>query len=336
MNDYDAPGTTQASYQAQAPAPESVLKKIQALLNLSNKNDNSNEAASAAAKAQELLEEWNLDVAALENAASFDGKREDEKVKGGFYRWQRDLWKSVAELHFCIYFVTEVWDKNQHTHKHDWNGKMIRGAYVKRHRVVGRRVNVQTTIHLARYLEDAIEIQVKERTQGLRSQAFSNWAISFRVGAASNLISRLEERRLQRVKDAVAKARDTSGFSTSTALTIKDIEDRELEANQDFLYGEGWTAKRAAERARYAEENRLKREAYTKWAAENPEEAAAKAAEQREADEKWYRKHRSRGGAGPRDNTDYSAYRSGHAAAAANISLDQQVHKTNVAGMIAR
>jgi hypothetical protein len=316
-------------------APTSVLEQIQKLLNLASRNTSVAEAASAAAKAQELLEKWNLDVSAVENHASADGRREDAKVRGGFYKWQRDLWYSVAHLHFCMYWTQEYWSPEQATHKRTYDGKVQRGAYCKRHRLVGRVVNVQATQHLAKYLEGAIENLVNERTRGLRSEAFSNWAVSFRKGAAMNLMERIEERRQQRVDEAAKKARELAekGGSSATALTIADVQDLETAANQDFLYGEGWTAKRAAERAAAAEARRLAQEEYTRWAEANPEEAAAKEAERRAEHEKVMKKYRGRGGLGPRDNTDYGAFRAG-SEAARNISLDPQLGGTKVAGLL--
>jgi hypothetical protein len=317
-------------------APESVLVRIQKLLNLAAKNTSAEEAASAAAKAQELLEQWNLNVSTVENAASADGRREDAKVTGGFYKWQRWLWCSVAELHFCLYWTQEYWDKNQRTHEKCWDGSSKKGAYRKRHRLVGRVVNVKATEHLAKYLENAIEELVKARTQGARSQAFSNWASSYRLGAATKLVERLEDRRRQRVDAAARAAREAAeraGTSTSTALTLADVEEREQAANQDFLYGEGWTAKRAAARAARAEADRLAAEEYTRWAASNPEEAAAKEAERREAYEKTMKQRRRSYGRVERDNTDYSAYYAG-SDAAKNISLDPQVDTARPAGLL--
>lgn len=315
-------------------APEKVLQQIQKLLNLANKNTNPHEAAQAAAKAQALLEEWNLDVAALENVADPSGRREDEKVKGGFYKWQRELWRSVSDLHFCLYFITEIWDPNKSTPNTRYY--QTKGAYVKRHRLVGRTVNVCATMHLAMYLEQAIEAQVNERTRGARSQAFSNWAVSFRTGAAASLIERLEERRQERVEQATeraATAAAAAGASTSTALTLEDVAKREEDANNDFLYGEGWSAKQAAQRAAYAEENRQRREAYTQWAAENPEEAQAQEAERRMEHAKWLHRHRSRGGGTARDNLDYGAYRTG-VQAGRNISIDPQIDTARPAGLL--
>lgn len=318
-------------------APDSVLQQIQKLLNLANKNDNPNEAASAASKAQALMEEWNLTVAAVEDASLSDGKREDAKVGVGFYKWQRWLWRSVAELNFCLYFLTEIWDPDKLSARRDWNGHVIKGVYVKRHRLVGRVVNVQTTRYMAQYLEKAIEDAVNERTRGLNTQRFSNWAVSFRTGAAAHLVERLEARRRERVKEA-AETLKKAGHSTSTALTIKDVEDRELEANQDFLYGEGFTANRAAQRAAAAEECRLEQEARTRWAAEHPEEAAAEEAARREEYEKWHKRYarssRARYRSAPVDNIDYSAFNSGHDHAS-KISLDPQVGDAPVAGRLA-
>ena len=60
------------------------------------------------------------------------------------------------------------------------------------------------------------------------------------------------------------------------------------------------------------------------WAMAHPEEARAKEEEERKAS-----RRSSRGGSGPRDNTDYGAFWSGYDKAK-DISLDQQVKTAEV------
>ncbi len=300
-------------------APDSVLERIQKLLNLAQ-SPNENEASAAAAKAQELMDEWNLSTAEIERKSGQDGKREEAKVRGGFYKWQRQLWKAVAELHFCMYWTQDYWG--------DWKGRIHKQ---KRHRLVGRVVNTTATQHMANYLEDVVERSVIDAIAGLQewnnALRYSKWANSYRAGMADRLIERLEERRQQKLTEA--RKVDTTGASTSRALTLLDVQTLEEEANNDFLYGEGWSAKQREATIAYAERRRQEKEAYTRWAAENPEEAAEKECLRREADDKWWktngwRYNRPRYSRSGDDNVDRSAYRAGNEAGG-RVSLDGQV-----------
>ncbi|MGO8918326.1 MAG: DUF2786 domain-containing protein [Stellaceae bacterium] len=67
--------TTQA--QALTPAEIKALDIIQKLLNLAAKAGTPEEAASANAKAQELLAKHKLDAALVERASGGSGQRED-------------------------------------------------------------------------------------------------------------------------------------------------------------------------------------------------------------------------------------------------------------------
>jgi len=61
---------------------ERVVERVRKLLALAARNPNEAEATAAAAKAQELLAFYNLDMATVENVAGTSGAREDAKVRG--------------------------------------------------------------------------------------------------------------------------------------------------------------------------------------------------------------------------------------------------------------
>lgn len=305
-----------------------IVERIQKLLALASKNSNEHEAAQAARKAQELLEEYNLDMATIERAGKGGtgaGRREDLKQRGGMYTYQRDLWNSVAQLNFCLYFQT----REQHIRRRNSEGVPTKVRWSRAHRVVGRVVNVRATTTMCEYLEGTIERLCRENVQGSQAQFFSNWAVSFRKGMADRIVRRVYERRDQRLsEEAAAKeaaAAAAGPQSTSRALSLSVYIDEETDANMDFLHGEGYSAKRAARQAQRAEERRLEEERYTKWAAENPEEARRLAEEQEKEAAAWKPSGRgSRGGGGRRDNTDWGAYRAG-SDAGASVSIDPQV-----------
>jgi hypothetical protein len=320
---------------------KAVLQKAAKLLKLADNNPNVEEAAAASAKVQELLLAYNLDAALLDQAGGADtGRRADEKLRGGNYKYSRDLWAWVAELNFCLYWSTRKIMIDRKRKRDPWTGELRWKDIHKlrwHHRLVGRTINIEATKMTASYLEQAIERLVRERIGNQATLLFSNWAVSYRNGAASAICAKIADRRDEMIKDEKRRLEEAerraaediarAGHSTSNAMTIATAKQAERDANVDFLYGEGWSAKRASERAERARLNREAEEAYTRWAEAHPEEARKKAAEERkerEAEEARRSRRGSRPARGDSDKTDWSAYNAGHKAGQ-SVSIDPQV-----------
>lgn len=307
--------------------PPEILERIQKLLNLASKNTNEAEAASAASKAQDLLTQYNLDISAIEGKQFGSDAREQAAVQGGFYSYQRDLWQSVAELNFCLYWSRKVWVPMKNK---TWGAPG--GKYSRQHTLVGRKVNVAASKATATYLLQAVDRLVKERLGNDHSQNLSNWANSYRRGACARICQKLNARRNEVLAEEQAgrakEERAADNASTSTALTLQVYIGQEYDANIDFIYGEGTSAKWAAERAQEAAKNKIKRESYTKWAAENPKEArVAEEKRLKQAARHKLKSNRSN------DNVDRGAYWAGYDAGE-NISIDQQVDTPKSSGML--
>lgn len=311
-----------------------VIDKVEKLLRLASRNTNEQEAALAASKAQELLTAYNLDMAAVEQSSgASSGAREDAKLKGGVYQYQRHLWCSVADLNFCLYWCRQRWETVKRR-KRSWDGTMREREVEKRfweHRVVGRKVNVTATRAMASYLEQAIERLVRERLNGQNNMLFSRWAVSYREGAAANIMERIwdrrrhlmdEEKRKQQAAEAAARAAGRDGVSTATALTIATYSTQEDDANYDFIYGEGTSARWAADRAERARKAKEAEDAYTAWAQANPKEAAKEEAKRKRDEE---RAARRRSGSSGGKEQDLSAFYAGYDAGK-KVSLEPQVN----------
>lgn len=336
-----------------------VLPRIEALLRMYDKGKNSDqphtlaEAESAMAKAQELLVAYNLS-ADLVGQGGDDGVREEQKLEGGGRMYERDLWRAVAELNFCLYFSSGETRVTAYKRVRSDGSKYVEREerYQHLHRLVGRKVNVLSTIAMAQYLQDAIERLVDERIgPDSARERWSRFNIRFREGAASTVTEKLNQRRgelveaeerRQREAEEAARQAGMTGVATSTALTITSHTQAEEDANNDFACG--WEPGRTAEnRARWqaeqaarAERQRLAREAHVRWCEENPEEARAQAEaqrkEQEEAEKREARNARRRTGytrwtkADDRAHEDYQAFAMG-AKAGERISIDQQMNR---------
>lgn len=273
------------------PEIQKLLSRVEKLLALAANNPNEAEAASAAAKAQDLLAAYQLDMSALEATdGKKHGRREEKKLKGGLYKWQRDIWHNVAQLNFCLY----------------WFIRGLRKGQSYQHRLIGRTSNVVGTKIMAEYLEQAIERIARERYENDPARYFSKAGIAYREGMADRICARLQERRREQMEEDRRKAREQkartshpgSAPSTSTALTIVDVTKSEWDGNAEFEYdlehGPGEYARMMALRAQYRAEQQAEQDAIEAerlaWIAANPEEharqEAAKAERKRKEDER--------------------------------------------------
>lgn len=284
---------------------EAVAERVRKLLAVAGKAGTEAEAAAFMAKAEELLLAHNLSMAAVEQGAGGSGRREDARVRGGVYTYERDLWGSVAALNFCIYFSTRNYEVVGKRRQERWERETglearDRRRWVFRHRLVGRVSNVQATRVMAEYLQDIIERLCRERlatragdgaTSGeLNSQFFSSWAVSYREGIAERVTEKLAERRRHLLRDEQRRAVDArkaavaagrGEASTATALSVEVLTKTEHDANIDFIYGEGTSAEWAAHRAEAARAAEEADREYARWAQANPKEAAREAARER-------------------------------------------------------
>lgn len=276
-----------------------IIEKVEKLFRLAAKNPNPEEAASAMAKAQELLVAYNLSADFVgQTGSAGDAIREKQQILGGMYKYQRYLWSAVAELNFCLYWTVQKYtERNTRTKAWDGSWRYGKVPYMRnQHVIVGKRINARLTITMGQYLQQTIERLVKERFPQ-NSQRFLSDAVAYREGIADELYWRLQEKRRTLVKEEEERrmrtARD-AGVSTSQALTIGSLTEQEEDANRDFLHGEGYSARQRAARAERAEAQRRAEEEYTRWAAANPKEAAKEEAQARK------RRRSSGGGPGSR------------------------------------
>lgn len=256
---------------------EKLIRKIEALLNV--KGCTEAEAESRLAKAQELLEKYNLDMASIGGTPT-QNKRNDKKTKGGLYSWQRNLWKAVAELNFCHYLSI----------------KGLQRGSTYEHRLIGSHGNVIATEVMANYLQETIEklAQTWAKESGYKS-VFVRDAIAYREGMTNRVAYKLRARRdkvLEEERKATEERKQREAASgqasSATALTLVEYISSEQDFNNDYLnnWELGTTARNRHEaelrQKKWEEEYRAKRAAMT------PEEKEA----ERKRNEEWLEQYR--------------------------------------------
>lgn len=321
-----------------------LIDKIGKLLAVAASTKNEEERDAFTQRAMDLIAQNNLDMAAITEggASAAAAKRADEKLKGGLYQFQRDIWEAVADLNFCMYWnlytyvegkVSKYWVRKYGgvANVPEWR----KGGYTFQHRLVGRTVNIAATVAMCQYLEQTMDRLVRERLPNTPSDWWGSWAVAYREGMADEVVKKIRERRRQvlaeeQVKAAAAREAElekTKGMeSTGTSVTLSSVKKDEEQANYDFLNGDGAYAKKLAQRARWAQEQKEADEAYTKWAKANPEEAR-KQEEQRRKDSRRRTSWNAGTGSGGRDRASdkhSGAYWAGREKGE-SISIDQQM-----------
>lgn len=258
---------------------EKVIGKVRKLLALASSNPNEQEAESAANKARELLEAYNLDAAIVNKKTNKFAPRDKTLTRGGLYNWQRDLWNQVAHLNFCKYWY-------------------IRGIYAGteyQHEILGSKANVIATQVMANYLQDTIERLARVWVHKYRpgKSVFIKEAIAYREGIAARLAARLWNLRQERIAEDEARVKAErernaeAGVFTENAMVIVDVINTEEDLNNDFLnnWEPGTSAAKRVERearqraAEIAANEALK--AQEEWDAAHPEEAAERRKKER-------------------------------------------------------
>ena len=161
---------------------ESVLKRIQKLLQMSIENGASeNEAMLAADKAQKLLQEHNLSISDLKDEDQVEPMdSEDVEV-------DRDLWKgyirnATAKLYFCKTYTTMKLDKHYRR--------------IKVITFVGRKSNRMVATEMCKYFINTVDrLAAEEFREVPGSRASINkMSHAFKQGCASRLQRRLLDR----------------------------------------------------------------------------------------------------------------------------------------------
>ena len=305
------------------PEALAAVEKVKKLLRLAGNNPSQDEAQNALDRAHQILEQHNISISDLEDRK--DHARDDTRVNGGLYKWQRQVWKASAELNFCVYF--------------DILGQQ-RGQKFE-HRLVGRAENVVMSQIMAEYLQGAIERIARNWAKENDRHIFAKDCIIFREGMADTITMRLQSLQHDRMKEAEAKEKEAAATGTN-AVTIFGAAHREKDMNTDYLNGwePGTAARHRAEReARMAEYDRKRKEEEAEHEvkmATDPEYAkkwrAEEAKRAKEAEKWWARYTRRKARSNAEDRRKSTpAYKEGRSAGY-EVGLDQQVDRANIAG----
>lgn len=225
-------------------AEDSIVSRIQRLMAIADRSTNEHEAALAASRMQDLLQEHNLTRAEVEGREGINGAAQDDPLsatrtqkshnRSALYTYQRDLMRTIAKNNFCMYFVRD----RKKLDPASINDLPLRYKYVKAHSLIGRSENVSASILMYDYLLDTMLRLNPYKTASERSSSML-WL----QGCTETICERLEQQRTGR-EQAQENAAQTPGL-----VRLADVYGNEHDLNEDFRRGlkPGTTCKRRLE-----------------------------------------------------------------------------------------
>src|SRR5262245_3161294 len=196
----------------QSPEELRVIPRVQKLLALARDHRaNEAEAMLAMERAQEIMREYNLQMATVEaGGGKAEGRTKDKTDKKLMFKWQRELFTTVAKVNFCYFSLT---------FKETKSGERIAGGY----EIIRRQSNVIGARNMYEYLAATIARLVKEHCGPSSSDQFTKYANQYRLGCVARLSERLDDRHRQRIEEqsrAAREARVHPGAATANALVV--------------------------------------------------------------------------------------------------------------------
>lgn len=195
-----------------------IIDKIRKLLALST-SSNEHEAASAAAKAAQLMAEYQLEDAQLrvEDKEGHEAEpivQEQIDTAGRIIHWRGSIASALAKSLGC----------------HSWYS----GSNIK---LFGRPSAIRTVSYMFQYLTSEVERLACEawnnNEPNITYDSARRWKNAFRIGAATTISNRLrEQRKQQETARDIAKA---AGGEGSQALVLLKREDAEVETAYKVL-----------------------------------------------------------------------------------------------------
>lgn len=193
-----------------------VIKKIKDLLRLAT-SSNINEASNAASKAQELIDRYKLDMAAV----SIESQEPVEQVEddtNGIVGGRRSItwhWRLLSFI--CKANTCKAWS--------NWKFNPTTRSYNQEYRLIGTKTNIEITKYMYAYLLTEIErLAQREMKFGQGKGQGKTWSNNFKLGAAAAIGDKLSE----------AHAKVKSDYTGTKALAIIQKSEYDL----DVYYGE--------------------------------------------------------------------------------------------------
>lgn len=196
-----------------SPVDKNIIEKINKLLALAT-STNEHESTAAAAKASELLTQYNLSLADLGTDTDQNVNENEVDCTPRYVSWKMILLTGIAEANGC---------------------QAIRYQYTGKMSLVGYQTSIIVCQHLYEYLSTSIEHRARYRKG--RGRAYLN---AFRVGCATRLSQRLLEQREAMEKSGIPGSKDAP---PTPAIVVKSLFEKTAKSIADYLENQGLNIK---------------------------------------------------------------------------------------------
>lgn len=196
---------------------DAIVERIRKLLALAGNNPNEHEAAAAAARAQEMLAEYNVTMEEVGHAQMHEHDPEfefDDTIRTLSRPWRRQLGVMVAMMYFSKYFFTFHYEHVPRSKR--------KCGYIRHdiHNFVGARHNLMVAKMIYQYLTATIERLARLGAQSQLAAHRTSYQTSFQHACAMRLCQRIA------VRIADAKAGKLMAPATGTALVVVGLYEK--------------------------------------------------------------------------------------------------------------
>ena len=179
-------------------ALQKAIERVRKLMaHVNSQTANEHEAAVAAAKAQAIIAEYNINESMINPNRPLNAIEPVLVVATPPARWRRVLGVWVAQMYFCGYFFNPTTND--------------KGTAVNEHWMVGERHNLVVAASMFEYLVDTIDRLARMGARKLPHKERSSYRVDFRDACTMRLVQRIHE------LIELAKA---GGLKTDTGTTL--------------------------------------------------------------------------------------------------------------------
>ena len=215
---------------------DSMMEKVRKLMALADsKGATEAEASFAAAKIQELVQTYGLDMAQLEDKGVSEVRGMGTVDRRAMFDYQQALMATIAKNNFCFHDIRTIYIARKNRNS-------------KQHFLIGRQLNIQVTVNTYDYLIGTLKRLCEQAN--LQEHKTRNL---FYDGATERLCKRLNDQRAFREAEELMRQSElrARGEGGTTAIALVDLYGSEADLNNDALnhYPPGTTAQRRHKKA---------------------------------------------------------------------------------------
>jgi len=204
-----------------------IIDKIRKVLALTS-SPNEGEAASAAARVQEMLAKYNLQLGDVIEKKADEAIQIYKGMRTPSRPWCRQIAVATASLYFCRYYYTFVKE-----------GAARKCGYIRydEHYFVGRPHNAAVAMMMFEYLTKTVERLAVAGSKSVPATERTSYMTSFRTACALRLNARIYARLTETIKSATrsTEVNGSGGAPSSNLPALASLYQQAKQELQEFM-----------------------------------------------------------------------------------------------------